>query len=129
MLADPTRCSIVLVTLPESTPVSELFETATAIRTRVGAELGPVVVNAVDRGTRPPDPATVDFGRARAQVDDALAAATFRRARQAAQGDALQRVRDSCDPVVTLPWLPVARLDRDDIGALVRAVRREVPRG
>ena len=129
MLADPTRCSIVLVTLPESTPVSELFETATAIRTRVGAELGPIVVNAVDRGTRPPDPATVDFGRARAQVDDALAAATFRRARQSAQGDALQRVRDSCDPVVTLPWLPVARLDRDDIGELVRAVRREVPRG
>jgi anion-transporting ArsA/GET3 family ATPase len=31
MLADPTRCQIVLVTLPEATPVNEAVETATAL--------------------------------------------------------------------------------------------------
>lgn len=45
MLTDPARCQVVLVTLPEETPVSELVETAFALEERVGVSLGPVVVN------------------------------------------------------------------------------------
>ena len=48
LLHDPTRCQVVLVTLPETTPVNELVETAYALEDRVGVQLGPVVVNAVD---------------------------------------------------------------------------------
>ena len=45
LLTDPTRCQVMLVTLPEETPVNELVDTAFAIEDRVGVALGPVVVN------------------------------------------------------------------------------------
>jgi Mrp family chromosome partitioning ATPase len=45
MLSDPARCHVVLVTIPEETPVNELIETAYALEDEVGVELGPIVVN------------------------------------------------------------------------------------
>ncbi len=47
MLADPSRCQVLLVTLPEETPVTELVETAFTLEDHVDVKLGPVVVNAV----------------------------------------------------------------------------------
>ena len=45
LLSDPARCQVMLVTLPEETPVSEAIETAFAIEDRAGVALGPIVVN------------------------------------------------------------------------------------
>ena len=45
LLADPARCRVMLVTLPEETPVNELVDTAFALEDRVGVSLAPVVVN------------------------------------------------------------------------------------
>ena len=45
LLSDPARCQVMLVTLPEETPVNEVIDTAFAIEDRVGVALGPVVVN------------------------------------------------------------------------------------
>ena len=45
LLTDPERCSVLLVTLPEETPVNELVDTAYSLEDRVGVTLGPVVVN------------------------------------------------------------------------------------
>ncbi len=45
MLTDPERCQVVLVTLPEETPVNELVDTAYSLEDEVGVSLGPVVVN------------------------------------------------------------------------------------
>ena len=50
MLADPTRSQVVLVTLPETTPINEMVETAYALEDKAGVHLAPVVVNAVDLG-------------------------------------------------------------------------------
>lgn len=47
MLSDPARCRVMLVTLPEETPVNELVDTAFALEDRVGVKLAPVVVNGV----------------------------------------------------------------------------------
>ena len=47
LLSDPARCQVMLVTLPEETPVNELVDTAFALEDRVGVKLGPIVVNAV----------------------------------------------------------------------------------
>src|SRR5207237_1600961 len=47
LLTDSARCQVVLVTLPEETPVNELVETAFALEDRVGVSLGPVVVNGI----------------------------------------------------------------------------------
>jgi anion-transporting ArsA/GET3 family ATPase len=45
MLSDPVRCQVLLVTLPEETPVNELVDTAYAVEDRAGVALGPIVVN------------------------------------------------------------------------------------
>ena len=48
LLNDPARAQVILVTLPETTPVNEVVETAYTLEDRVGVRLGPVVVNGVD---------------------------------------------------------------------------------
>jgi anion-transporting ArsA/GET3 family ATPase len=45
LLQDEARLSVVLVTLPEATPVTECVETAYALEDQVGVALGPVIVN------------------------------------------------------------------------------------
>ena len=47
MLSDASRCQVVLVTLPEETPVNEAIETAFTLEDKVGIKLGPLVVNGV----------------------------------------------------------------------------------
>jgi len=47
LLTDPRRCRVMLVTIPEETPVNELIETAYSLEDQVGVALGPVVVNGV----------------------------------------------------------------------------------
>ena len=46
LLRDPARCQVMLVSLPEETPVNELIETAYRFEDLVGVALAPVVVNA-----------------------------------------------------------------------------------
>jgi arsenite-transporting ATPase len=124
LLADPDRTQVVLVTLPESTPVNELIETAYSLEERVGVRLGPVVVNQVDAAGDLPDPATVSFGRARAQVDDAIAAARFRRERMGAQADEMARLATEVAlPRIVLPRRPVAGLTADDVDVLALEIR------
>jgi anion-transporting ArsA/GET3 family ATPase len=119
MLSDPRRCRVVLVALPEATPMNELIETADTIVDRVGVELGPVVVDQVDTSPPLPDPADVSFGRAQVQVDDARDAAEFRRARRAVQDEELARLTASL-PLrqIHVQALPTAGLTADDIAVL-----------
>jgi len=119
LLADPDRCQVVLVTLPETTPVNELIELSFAIEERVGVRLAPIVVNQVDAAVDLPDPREVDFGRARVQVDDAIAAAEFRRERIATQQHELERLRTDV-PIeqLHLPARPTADITTDDVAAL-----------
>ena len=44
-ISDPKRCQVLLVTLPEETPVNEVIETAFHLEDRAGVQLAPVVVN------------------------------------------------------------------------------------
>ena len=123
MLGDPERCQVVLVTLPETTPVNELIETSYAVEERVGVKLGPIVVNQVDDATELPDPSAVSFGRATAQVDDAIAAANFRRARVAVQQAELARLSATVPlPQVHLSIRPTAGVGSDDVTALAEAL-------
>ncbi|MGH9192721.1 MAG: ArsA-related P-loop ATPase, partial [Acidimicrobiales bacterium] len=47
LLEDHRRCQVMLVTIPEETPVNEAVETAFSLEDRVGVGLGPIVVNGV----------------------------------------------------------------------------------
>ena len=47
LLKDPSRCKVVLVTLPEETPVEETLQTISKIRELDTVEIGPVIINGV----------------------------------------------------------------------------------
>lgn len=118
MLADPNRAQVMLVTLPEETPVNETAETAEALVDRIGLTLGPLVVNGL-YPDRPLDglttPGEVRAVAARAGVDgpvpdgdaEQLArAARFLVRRRALQEEQLGRLADRLDlPRVVLPFL------------------------
>ena len=126
MLHDPARCQVVLVTLPETTPVNEVIETAYALEDEVGVQLGPIVVNAVDELDTLP---SID------EIDDALGdgsdarTATRRhgRARRQRSGAAASTCRTTSTAgsrprlpltVLTLPDLYRAGLDASDVERL-----------
>ncbi len=111
MLGDAARCQVVLVTLPETTPVNELIDTAFTLEDRVGVQLGPVVVNGVDSG---PLLAVTD------RTDTALAAAAnFRNSRRALHAAEIERLTELLAlPQVHLPQVVAAGLEAHHIDTL-----------
>ena len=123
LLHDAGRCQVVLVTVPETTPVNEVIETAYALEDRVGVALGPVVVNAVDMGEAVPDPDDVSV-EAEDDAELLASAARFRRARRDVQRDELERLgRELALDQLHLPLLPVAGVGADDVRTLAAAMR------
>ncbi len=124
LLHDPERCQVVLVTLPETTPVNEVVETAFALEDDVGVQLGPVVVNSVDVGDPLPDDATVRLVVADLDLDPSTAqslvdAAAFRRSRRAMEAGEIARLAAELPlPKVTLPACLAAGLTSSDIQRL-----------
>jgi arsenite/tail-anchored protein-transporting ATPase len=127
LLHDPERCQVVLVTLPETTPVNEVVETAFALEDQVGVQLGPVVVNGVDVGDPLPDDDAVRGAVADLDASDAeglIEAVAFRRSRRAMEAGEIARLRAELPiPEVTLPALRVAGLTSSDIEQLADALR------
>ena len=119
LLTDVERCQVVLVTLPETTPVNEVVETAFALEDDVGVQLGPIVVNAVDDGATLPDLAAQDAVLRGMAVDvaDALRdAAAFRRSRRAMESTEIKRLASEMPLAqLHLPARLVAGLTSADI--------------
>lgn len=125
MFQDPTRCQVLLVTLPETTPINELIETAYSVEERVGVQLGPVIVNGVDLG----EPITVvDSDNNRLSADpDLLAAADYRNHRRQCQRDELNRLStDLALAQIVLPQLAVAGLAPEDISVLAQSLMQQI---
>jgi anion-transporting ArsA/GET3 family ATPase len=118
LLADPARCQVVLVTLPETTPVNEAIETAYTLEERVGVHLGPVVVNALDIA----DPLPAD----QATEGSALrAAAEFRNARRSLHRAEIARLGDELAlPQLHLSLVPTAQLDAAAVVGLAAELDR-----
>ena len=126
LLHDPARSQVVLVTLPETTPVNEVVQTAYALEDRVGVHLGPVVVNNVDGldgAPLVPDPADVDLD---GDPDAALLrqAAAFRRSRRRMQDDEIERLRaELALEQWHLPQLPVAGMGPAEVTTLAASIK------
>jgi anion-transporting ArsA/GET3 family ATPase len=135
MLSDPSRCQVMLVTVPEETPVNELVDTAFQLEDRIGVQLGPVVVNACypDPGL----PASVDEVQRLAdelgvfvsprETSDLVAAAEFRRERYVLQQEQADRLAARLPlPQVRLPFLFTAELGPPEIGTLAGTFAAQV---
>jgi anion-transporting ArsA/GET3 family ATPase len=123
MLHDPERVQVLLVTLPEETPVNELVETAFRLEDEVGVMLGPVVVNACyppaagvgSRWIAAPAVLAEMAGEGAIDAGEAgalLRAADFRASREGVQFEQIDRL--SAD--MPLPQLRLPYLFSDDIG-------------
>lgn len=133
LLTDPARCQVLLVTLPEETPVNELVETAYSLEDQVGVNLGPVIVNGVYPEEVGLDTDPVDAARAcgaslrPGEADRLRAAASFRQMRTTLQIDQIQRLADQLPlPQITLPFLFSADLGPPDLDVLAAAVTRGI---
>ncbi|HEY4398172.1 MAG TPA: ArsA-related P-loop ATPase [Acidimicrobiia bacterium] len=135
MLSDPARCQVMLVTVPEETPVNELVDTAFQLEDRIGVQLGPVVVNSCypDPGL----PASVDEVQRLAdelgvfvsprEAGDLVAAAEFRRERYVLQQEQADRLAARLPlPQVRLPFLFTAELGPPEIGVLAGRFEEQV---
>lgn len=129
MLSDGARAQVVLVTLPEETPVNELVETAFSLEDEVGVSLGPVVVNGLYAEVPGLDADPVEAAEAAGtslrpgEAEALAAAADFRRHRIALQAEQLARLDEGLPlPQVRLPFLFEAELDPAGLGLLADAV-------
>ena len=133
LLADPTRCQVLLVTLPEETPVNEVVETAYSLEDRVGVNLAPVVIN----GLYPvldgleADPAAVAEEAGLSLRDDEVRvlreAADFRRRRQELQAVQVARLAQELPlPQLHLPFLFTTDLALGEVDLLAEALGRSV---
>jgi anion-transporting ArsA/GET3 family ATPase len=112
LLADPARCQVVLVALPETTPINEAVETAYALEERVGVHLGPIVVNGVDSG------AVLEVERA-PEGSPMRLAAEFRNARRAMHEDECIRLgHELALPQLVLPIVAGSHLTAESVDAL-----------
>lgn len=121
MLHDGERCQVVLVTLPETTPVNEAIETAFALEDEVGVQLGPIVVNGVDRGVvlGETDDVAATEGLDADTASILIAAAAFRRSRRAMEAREMARLDTEVPiPKVELPARLTAGLTAADIDEL-----------
>lgn len=118
MLRDPQRSRLVLVTLPETTPVNELLETMEAVtdpNDDIGMSLGPVVVNGVDHA--PDVEALVESGDV--PDGDLGDAARFRAVKCAVHRREVARLVDEFEgSVLQLPHIARSGLSADDVAYL-----------
>ena len=120
LLSDPDRCQVMLVTLPEETPVNEAVDTAFHLEDRAGVKLAPIVVNGLwphldlPVGEGPGrDGAGLDgLGLSGDEAARVAAAAAFRRDRQAQQEEQVARLAQD----LPLPQLPLPYLFTTDLG-------------
>ena len=129
LLNDENRCRVVLVTLPEEGPVTEVIETAYNLEDRVGVSLGPIVVNScwpeVDGLGQ-----MFDNSRANGELDDLERAAQYRISRIERQRVEIERLHGELPlPTLELPFLFTTSLDRGHLDTLADALITQLDSG
>lgn len=141
MLSDPERCQVMLVALPEETPVNELVDTAYALEDRVGVALSPIVVNSMypDLGidgaaldsitpqTIQDDAAAIDVFISDREAEDLAAAAEFRALRRAIQQEQVSRLTERLAlPQIHLPFVFSSEIGPREIEGLATSFTESV---
>jgi anion-transporting ArsA/GET3 family ATPase len=133
LISDPARCQVMLVTMPEETPVSEVIETAYAIEDKAGVALGPVVINTcfTPLPNKVMPDATAIWEDARAtdrfvserEANDLAQAALFRQHRYGLQREQIDRLRAALPlPQLELPFVFTPDISRPQLDELADAL-------
>jgi Anion-transporting ATPase len=136
LLEDHRQCQVVLVTIPEETPVNEAVDTAFSLEDRVGIGLGPIVVN----GLYPPiDGLIGGVAAVTAAADEAdvalrpgeaaalASAARFRLDRAGLQAEQVARLQAQLPlPQLRLPFLFSAEIGPGELDELARVMLAEI---
>lgn len=123
MLHDPEKCRVIMVTLPETTPVNELVETTALLTETVGVHFGPVVINGVDQA---PD-ITALVAKDQLPEGELGDAARYRASRCAMHTHAVERVNQLvATGSISLPHIASAGLSAGDIKTLAKVLLAEV---
>lgn len=123
MLHDPDKCRVIMVTLPETTPVNELVETTALLTETVGVHFGPVVINGVDQA---PD-ITALVAKDQLPEGELSDAARYRASRCAMHAHAVERVNQLvATGSISLPHIASAGLSAGDIKTLAKVLTAEV---
>jgi hypothetical protein len=129
LLADPSRCRVILVTLPEEMPVSETIESAFTLEDKAGVQLGPVIVNQTD-----PEPQGLGRSAQEVAADAGLevdpnllatleSARLFRLERHAMSAGQIDRLaRDLPLPQLLLPLVEAESIGPAETGQLASAL-------
>jgi hypothetical protein len=133
LLGDAARCRVMLVTVPEETPVNELIETAYSLEDQVGVALAPVVVNGVyptldGLAVDPSEAATAaGVGLLPGEADLLREAAAFRTVRTDLQAEQLRRMADEL-PLAQfhLPYLFTSELGREGLDVLADSLLERI---
>jgi Mrp family chromosome partitioning ATPase len=133
LLQDHERCQVVLVTLPEETPVNELVETAFSLEDDIGVGLGPVVVNGLYEELpgldRDPLQAAEEGGASllAGEAEVLAAAAAFRLHRIELQHEQVDRLSEQLPlPQIRLPFLFESEIGPAEVDVLARAILADV---
>ena len=120
LLSDPARCQVLLVTLPEETPVNEAVETAFKIEDRAGVSLAPIVVNGVY-------PTLTHLDTGPADPEGLVSAGAFRRGRQNLQAAQIARLAAALPlPQLHLPYLFSTELGPPEVSLLTEQLTAAV---
>jgi anion-transporting ArsA/GET3 family ATPase len=123
LLTDPSRCQVLLVTLPEETPVNEVVETAYKLEDRVGVSLAGVVVNGLYPEVEGLDADPGDVPEAA----ELRAAAAFRQSRHDLQAEQVARLAEALPlPQLHLPFLFTTEVGPPEIDVLADALAASI---
>ena len=136
LLEDHRQCQVVLVTIPEETPVNEAVETAFSLEDRVGIGLGPIVVNGLypqvvglvpDEGAVAAAATDADVALRPGEAAALASAARFRLDRTALQEEQVARLEAQLPlPQLRLPFLFPAEIGPSELDELARAMLGEI---
>jgi anion-transporting ArsA/GET3 family ATPase len=128
LLSDPSRCQVMLVTMPEETPVNEAVDTAFHLEDRAGVMLSPIVVNGVWPTLDLPTDVAGALRRSGVDLDPSgvdriTRAAEFRRQRQALQEGQMARLAEKLPlPQLLLPYVFSTELGPAEVSQLASAL-------
>jgi anion-transporting ArsA/GET3 family ATPase len=131
MLSDPKRCQVMLVTIPEETPVNEAADTAFHLEDRASLKLASIVVNGMWPRLQLPDspgrPGLSEFGLSEGEAAALWCAAEFRRRRQALQEAQRQRLAQMLPLAqIRLPYLFTTEVGLPEVEVLADALASQM---